>query len=182
MGGRECCWLWAIDHYTCFNLGKSVNFICPNLPLIALWSSCSWVYTRATNLPASSNLRWFRKPGYNGKSLVVTKASGTPGGEDTKCTVAAELGIPLPSWLTDQLLNIRNKQVDFNKFLEFCRHQLNCDSALPSNAIAQFICKPDQLPVPIQVCQRCKHFRWRRQLSAVPVLVLATRKGFNSCN
>ncbi|HEY9814122.1 MAG TPA: cobalt-precorrin-6A reductase [Candidatus Sericytochromatia bacterium] len=57
-------------------------------------------------------------------SLVVTKASGTPGGEDIKRMVAAELGIPL--------IVINRPKVDYpqqtsslSAALEFCRQHLN---------------------------------------------------------
>jgi precorrin-6A/cobalt-precorrin-6A reductase len=61
-------------------------------------------------------------------SLVVTKASGTAGGEDTKCTVSAELGIPIVV-IDRPVIEYPQQTSDLSTALEFCRHQLNCDSA-----------------------------------------------------
>lgn len=61
-------------------------------------------------------------------SLVVTKASGTPGGEDTKRSVAAELGIPIVV-INRPAIEYPQQTSDLSTALEFCRHQLNCNSA-----------------------------------------------------
>lgn len=61
-------------------------------------------------------------------SLVVTKASGIAGGEDTKHTVAADLGIPIVV-IDRPVIEYPQQTSDLSTALEFCRHQLNCDSA-----------------------------------------------------
>ena len=61
-------------------------------------------------------------------SLVVTKASGTAGGEDTKCTVSAELGIPIVL-INRPVIEYPQQTSDLSTALEFCRYQLNCNSA-----------------------------------------------------
>ena len=55
-------------------------------------------------------------------SLVVTKASGTPGGEDIKRTVASELGIPL-ILINRPTINYPQQTSDFSEALEFCCQQ-----------------------------------------------------------
>ncbi len=55
-------------------------------------------------------------------SLAVTKASGQPGGEDTKRTVAAELGVPLIVITRPRLLYPRQTS-DLSTALEFCHQQ-----------------------------------------------------------
>ncbi len=57
-------------------------------------------------------------------SLVVTKASGTPGGEHTKRNVAAALGIPIIV-INRPVIEYPQQTSDFSVALEFCRHQLN---------------------------------------------------------
>lgn len=61
-------------------------------------------------------------------SLVVTKASGAPGGEDTKRTVAAELGIPIVL-INRPAIEYPQQTSDLSAALEFCHHQFNFDSA-----------------------------------------------------
>lgn len=56
-------------------------------------------------------------------SLVVTKASGTAGGEDIKRSVAAELGIPLIA-INRPIIKYPQQTSDLSIALEFCRHQL----------------------------------------------------------
>lgn len=56
-------------------------------------------------------------------SLVVTKASGTAGGEDVKRTVATELGIPLVV-ITRPAVDYPQQTSDLSDALEFCRQQL----------------------------------------------------------
>ena len=55
-------------------------------------------------------------------SLVVTKASGTPGGEDIKRTVAAQLGIPLII-IDRPTVEYPLKTSDLSVALEFCHRQ-----------------------------------------------------------
>lgn len=55
-------------------------------------------------------------------SLVVTKASGTPGGEDIKRTVAAQLGIRLIV-INRPLINYPQQTSDLSVALEFCQQQ-----------------------------------------------------------
>lgn len=55
-------------------------------------------------------------------SLVVTKASGTPGGEDIKRTVAAHLGIPLIT-IDRPTVEYPQQTSDLSVALEFCRQQ-----------------------------------------------------------
>lgn len=55
-------------------------------------------------------------------SLVVTKASGTPGGEDIKRTVATELGIPLIS-IARPAVEYPRQTSNFSAALEFCLQQ-----------------------------------------------------------
>lgn len=55
-------------------------------------------------------------------SLVVTKASGTPGGEDIKRTVAAELGISLIA-IDRPKVDYPQQTSDLSVALEFCRQQ-----------------------------------------------------------
>jgi precorrin-6A/cobalt-precorrin-6A reductase len=57
-------------------------------------------------------------------SLVVTKASGTPGGEDIKRMVAAELGIPLIV-INRPKVDYPQQTSDLSAVLEFCRQQFN---------------------------------------------------------
>lgn len=61
-------------------------------------------------------------------SLVVTKASGTPGGEDVKRTVAAELGIPLVV-ITRPSVEYPQQTSDLLVALEFCRQSANAQGA-----------------------------------------------------
>lgn len=56
-------------------------------------------------------------------SLVVTKASGTAGGEDVKRTVAAETGIPLIV-ITRPDVEYPQQTSDLSAALDFCRQQL----------------------------------------------------------
>lgn len=56
-------------------------------------------------------------------SLVVTKASGTPGGEDTKRNVSAELGIPIVV-INRPVIKYPQQTSDLSVALEFCRHHL----------------------------------------------------------
>jgi precorrin-6A/cobalt-precorrin-6A reductase len=60
-------------------------------------------------------------------SLVVTKASGTAGGEDIKRSVAAELGIPLIA-INRPIIKYPQQTSDLSIALEFCRHQLAISS------------------------------------------------------
>ena len=53
-------------------------------------------------------------------SLVVTKASGVPGGEGIKRVVAAELGLPLVV-IDRPVVNYPQQTHDFSVALEFCR-------------------------------------------------------------
>lgn len=53
-------------------------------------------------------------------SLVVTKASGTAGGEDIKRTVAAELGVPLVV-ISRPSVEYPQQTSDLSDALEFCR-------------------------------------------------------------
>jgi len=55
-------------------------------------------------------------------SLVVTKASGTAGGEDIKHTVAAKLGIPLIA-INRPTVEYPQQTSDFSDALEFCLDQ-----------------------------------------------------------
>jgi precorrin-6A/cobalt-precorrin-6A reductase len=55
-------------------------------------------------------------------SLIVTKASGTPGGEDIKRQVAAELGISLIA-IDRPPIEYPQQTSDFSAALEFCRQQ-----------------------------------------------------------
>lgn len=55
-------------------------------------------------------------------SLVVTKASGSAGGEDIKRTVASDLGIPLIA-INRPFLNYPQQTSDLSVALEFCRQQ-----------------------------------------------------------
>lgn len=57
-----------------------------------------------------------------GISLVVTKASGTAGGEDIKRTVAAQLGVPLIV-IRRPTVDYPQKTSDLSVALEFCRQQ-----------------------------------------------------------
>lgn len=61
-------------------------------------------------------------------SLIVTKASGTPGGEDTKRTVSADLGIPIVV-IDRPVIEYPQQTSNLSTALEFCHHQLNCDWA-----------------------------------------------------
>lgn len=56
-------------------------------------------------------------------SLVVTKASGTPGGEDTKRTVAVDLGIPLLT-VNRPVITYPQQTSDLSVALKFCSQQL----------------------------------------------------------
>jgi precorrin-6A/cobalt-precorrin-6A reductase len=58
-------------------------------------------------------------------SMVVTKASGTPGGEDVKRRIAAELGVRLVA-IERPLVNYPQQTSDLNQALEFC-----CQYGLP---------------------------------------------------
>lgn len=60
-------------------------------------------------------------------SLVVTKASGTAGGEDIKRSVAAELGIPLIA-INRPTIKYPQQTSNLSIALEFCRHQLALSS------------------------------------------------------
>jgi precorrin-6A/cobalt-precorrin-6A reductase len=55
-------------------------------------------------------------------SLVVTKASGNVGGEDTKRQVAASLGIPLIVILRPQMIYPR-KTFEIADILPFCKQE-----------------------------------------------------------
>ncbi len=57
-------------------------------------------------------------------SLVVTKASGTAGGEDVKRTVAAELGIPLVI-ISRPTVTYPQQTSDLLSALEFCRQYVS---------------------------------------------------------
>ncbi|MBV8883106.1 MAG: cobalt-precorrin-6A reductase, partial [Chroococcidiopsidaceae cyanobacterium CP_BM_RX_35] len=57
-------------------------------------------------------------------SLVVTKASGVPGGEDVKRTVAAELGIPLVT-INRPFIAYPQQTSDLSVALKFCRRHCN---------------------------------------------------------
>ena len=57
-------------------------------------------------------------------SLVVTKASGTAGGEEIKRTVAAELGIPLVV-IARPTVDYPQQTSDFSVALEFCQTHIN---------------------------------------------------------
>ncbi len=59
-------------------------------------------------------------------SLVVTKASGTPGGEDVKRLVAHELGIPLVV-ISRPPVDYPQQTSDFNTALKFCRSYLGSE-------------------------------------------------------
>jgi len=56
-------------------------------------------------------------------SLVVTKASGTPGGEDVKRSVAAELGIGLIV-IARPFVNYPQQTSDIQAALDFCRYYI----------------------------------------------------------
>lgn len=56
-------------------------------------------------------------------SLVVTKASGTAGGEDIKRTVAAQLGVPLIV-ITRPAVEYPQQTSNVSVALEFCRQQV----------------------------------------------------------
>lgn len=56
-------------------------------------------------------------------SLVITKASGAPGGEDTKQGVAAELGIKLVT-IARPVITYPQQTSDFATALEFCQTRL----------------------------------------------------------
>lgn len=56
--------------------------------------------------------------------LVVTKASGTPGGEDIKRSVAASLGIPLIA-IARPDVNYPQQTSDLSVALDFCRQYFN---------------------------------------------------------
>lgn len=58
-----------------------------------------------------------------GISLVVTKASGTAGGEDIKRTVAAKLGIPLVV-ITRPAIQYPQQTSNLSEALEFCHQHL----------------------------------------------------------
>ena len=58
-------------------------------------------------------------------SLVVTKASGTPGGEDIKRTVAAELGVSLIV-INRPPVEYPQQTSDLSVALEFCRQHIVC--------------------------------------------------------
>ena len=58
-----------------------------------------------------------------GISLVVTKASGTAGGEDIKRTVASELGIPLVV-INRPIVEYPQQTSDLAKALDFCQHHV----------------------------------------------------------
>lgn len=60
-------------------------------------------------------------------SLVVTKASGTAGGEDVKQAVAAELGIPLIV-IARPIVDYPQRTSDLSVALEFCQHHLGSES------------------------------------------------------
>lgn len=57
-------------------------------------------------------------------SLVVTKASGAPGGEDIKRTIAAELGVPL-AVISRPAVAYPQQTSDLSVALEFCRQHCN---------------------------------------------------------
>jgi precorrin-6A/cobalt-precorrin-6A reductase len=57
-------------------------------------------------------------------SLVISKASGTPGGEDIKRKVATELGIPLII-IDRPFLDYPQQTNDLAKVVEFCQQNLN---------------------------------------------------------
>lgn len=56
--------------------------------------------------------------------LVITKASGKPGGEDTKRLVATQLGIPLIT-ISRPTLKYPQQTSDLSVALDFCRQYLN---------------------------------------------------------
>jgi len=56
-------------------------------------------------------------------SLVVTKASGTPGGEDVKREVAAKLGVPLIV-IDRPVLDYPQQTSDLARAVEFCQQHL----------------------------------------------------------
>lgn len=60
-------------------------------------------------------------------SLVVTKASGSAGGEDIKRTVATELGIPLVV-IARPVVDYPQQTSDFSVALEFCRTHVGSES------------------------------------------------------
>lgn len=60
-------------------------------------------------------------------SLVVTKASGTAGGEDVKQAVAAELGIPLIV-IARPTVEYPQQTSDLSVALEFCQRHLDSES------------------------------------------------------
>ena len=57
-------------------------------------------------------------------SLVVTKASGTAGGEDIKRTVASELGVPLVV-INRPIVEYPQQTSDLAKALDFCRYHIS---------------------------------------------------------
>jgi len=59
-------------------------------------------------------------------SLVVTKASGTPGGEDVKISVATALGIPL-AIIARPTVAYPQQTSDLSTALKFCHQFLSCD-------------------------------------------------------
>ncbi|PIG92032.1 cobalt-precorrin-6A reductase [Gloeocapsopsis sp. IPPAS B-1203] len=56
--------------------------------------------------------------------LVITKASGKPGGEDIKRLVATQLGIPLIT-ISRPIVNYPQQTSDLSVVLDFCRQHLN---------------------------------------------------------
>lgn len=64
-------------------------------------------------------------------SLVVTKASGSPGGEAVKRQVAAELGIPLVAIARPQL-DYPRQTSDLAVAIEFCRHWAHASVSIPT--------------------------------------------------
>lgn len=66
-------------------------------------------------------------------SLVVTKASGSAGGEDVKRTLAAELGIPLIT-ITRPIVDYPQQTSEVSVALEFCqRHVLSMPNSRVDN-------------------------------------------------
>jgi precorrin-6A/cobalt-precorrin-6A reductase len=111
-----------------------------NLPLFKEWQEKSRLYTRI--LPSAIALETALESGFTPDriialrppiraeleqalwqmweiSLVITKASGTAGGEDVKCQVAQRLGIPIII-INRPLINYSQKTNNIEEIVNFC--------------------------------------------------------------
>ena len=114
---------------------------CKALPLFKSWQSKAVLFARV--LPKISSLKTASAAGFTSDrliairppldrtleralwqqwqiDLVVTKASGTAGGEDVKCQVAADLNIPLIIITRPQVVYPRQTS-EFAEVVAFCR-------------------------------------------------------------